>query len=118
MKSRGEFHSALKMFAMEIGVPLSLTLDTSGEKNSAKVTKMCHGVGTTQKILEESTQHAKLSERYAGLTKTSIRKYMRELDAPMVLWDLFAERRMCINNLTARPLFQLQVQNPHLSSTR
>ena len=30
MKSRGELHLALKMFAKEIGVPLSLILDPSG----------------------------------------------------------------------------------------
>ena len=52
MKSRGEFHLALKMFAKEIGVPLSLILDPSGEQTSAKVTKMCHKMGTTLKILE------------------------------------------------------------------
>ena len=68
MKSRGEFHLALKMFAKEIGVPLSLILDPSGEQNSAKVTKMCHEIGTTMNILEESTHHANLAERYVGLT--------------------------------------------------
>ena len=116
MKSRGEFHLALKMFAKEIGVPISLILDPSGEQNSAKVTKMCHEMGTTLKILEESTQHANLAERYFGLTKTLIQKYLIESDAPMVLWDLYAERHMRINNLTARPLFQTQGQNPHLAN--
>ena len=51
MKSRGEFHLDLKMFAKEIGVPLYQILDPSGEKNSAKVTKMCHKMVTTLKIL-------------------------------------------------------------------
>ena len=32
----------------------------------------------------------------------------------MVLWDFCAELRMRIKNLTARTLFQLQGQNPHL----
>ena len=52
MKYRGELHSALKMFAEDIGVPPSLFLDPSGEQNSDKVTKMCHKMGTTLKILE------------------------------------------------------------------
>ena len=52
MKSRGEFHLALNMFAKDIGVPLSLILYPSGEKTSDKVTKMCHKMGTTLKILE------------------------------------------------------------------
>ena len=55
MKSRGEFYLALKMFAKEIGVPLYLIIDPSGEQTSAKVTKMCHEIGTTLKILREST---------------------------------------------------------------
>ena len=39
MKSRGDLHLALKMFAKDIGVPLSLILDPSGEQASAKVIK-------------------------------------------------------------------------------
>ena len=103
IKSRGEFHLALKMFAKEIAVALSLILDPSCEQTSAKVTKMCYDMGTTLQILEESTQHSNLAERYVGLTKTSIRKDLRESDAPMVLWDFCAERRMRINNFTDWP---------------
>ena len=73
-------------------------------------------MGTTLKIFEESTQHANLAEIYFGLTKTSIRKDMRKLDAPIVLWYFYAECRMRINNLTASPLFHLQGQNPHLAT--
>ena len=71
---------------------------------------------TTQKILEEYTQHANLAERCVGLTKTSIQKDLRKLDAPMVLWDFYAERQMRISNLTTRPLFHLQGQNLHLAT--
>ena len=52
MISKGVFHSAIKMFSKEIGVPLSLILDPSGEQTSAKVTKLCHEMGTTLNILE------------------------------------------------------------------
>ena len=52
MKSRVEFHLDLKIWVKEIGVPLSLILDPSGEQTYAKVTKMCHKMGTTLKILE------------------------------------------------------------------
>ena len=58
IKFRGKFHLAFKMFAKDIGVPLYLILDPSGEKTSAKVTKLCHMISTTMKILEEYTQHA------------------------------------------------------------
>ena len=116
MKSREDLHLALKMFAKDIGVPLYLILDPSGEKTSAKVTKICHEMGTTLKIHEESIQYLNLSERYIGLNKTSIWKDLRKSDAPMVLCNFCAERRMCINSLTARPLFQLQGQNPYLAN--
>ena len=116
MKSRGEFHLDLKMFAKEIGVPLSLILDPSGDQTSTKVNKMCHDMGTTLKILEESTQHANLTERYVVLTKTLIQNDPRKSYAPMVLWNFCAERRMRINDLTDRPLFRLQGQNTHLAT--
>ena len=77
---------------------------------------MCHNRGTTLKILEEFTHHSNLAERYVGLTKTSILKDLRKLDAPMVLWDFCAERRMRIKNLNDWPLLQLQGQNPHLDT--
>ena len=73
-------------------------------------------MGTTLKILEESTHNANLDEIFVGLTETSIQKDLRKLDEPMVLWDFCAELRMCINNLTAWLLFHLQGQNPHLST--
>ena len=72
MESREEIHLTLKMFANEIGVTLYLILDSSGEQNSDKVTKMCHKMGTTLKILKTFIQYANLSERCVGLTKTSI----------------------------------------------
>ena len=61
MKYRWEFHSALMMFAKKIGVPISLILDSSGEQTYAKVRKMCHEMGTTLKILEESTHHVNVA---------------------------------------------------------
>ena len=73
-------------------------------------------MGTTLKILEESTHNANLDEIYVGLTKTSIRKYLRESDAPMVFWDFCAERQMRIKKLTAWPLLQLQGKNLHLAT--
>ena len=73
-------------------------------------------MGTTLKILEESTQHANLTERYVVLTKTLIQNDPRKSYAPMVLWNFCAERRMRINDLTDRPLFRLQGQNTHLAT--
>ena len=56
MKSKGEFPSALKLFCKEIGVPITLVLDPSGEQRSKEVRTFCNKVGTTLRVLEESTQ--------------------------------------------------------------
>ena len=116
MESREEIHLTLKMFANEIGVTLYLILDSSGEQNSDKVTKMCHKMGTTLNKPKESTQNANLDERYVGITSTLIRKDLRKSDVPVVFWDLCAEFWIRINNLTACPLFHIQGQIPHLDT--
>ena len=72
MKSKGEFPSALKMFAQEVGVLVALILDPSGEQTSNKVRKCCQEIGTTLWRLEEHTQWANLAELYIGLTKEAI----------------------------------------------
>ena len=67
-------------------------------------------------MLEEHTQWANLAELYIGITKEAVRKDMRESDSPLFLWDYCAERRSRINNLNARNMFQLQVQNPTMAT--
>ena len=56
MKTKGEFCSALAMFAKEIGVPNALIMDPSGEQTSKKAKKLCHDIGTTPRVLKDSTQ--------------------------------------------------------------
>jgi len=62
------------MFWKEIGVPYGLVVDPSGEQTSKEVKKFCHQVGTSLRILEESTQWANRTDLYIGLLKKSIRK--------------------------------------------
>ena len=56
MKSKGEFTDALHMFAKEIGVPLAIICDPSGEQTSAKSKKLVQQIGTTLRLLEEGTR--------------------------------------------------------------
>ena len=112
MKSKGEFYDALHMFCKEIGVPTSLVVDPSGEQTSKKVKKFCNQVGTTLRILEESTQWANRAELYIGLFKEAIRKDLAEANSPLKFWDYCAERRAKIHNLTPKDLFQLNGQTP------
>ena len=92
MKSKDDFKNALHHFCKEVGVPVSLVVEPSGEQNSKGVQKFCHQVVvTTLKILEESTQWANHAEFCIGLFKESIRKDISKTDCPMKLWDYCAE---------------------------
>ena len=71
MKSKGDFINDLRMFCKEIGVPLSLVVDPSGEQTSNEVKHFCHQVGTTLRILEAETQWADRAELYIGQFKES-----------------------------------------------
>ena len=112
MKSKSDFLASLKQFCKDIGVPESLLLDPSGEQTSNKVKSYCHKVGTTLRILEESTQWANRAELYIGLFKESIRRDLSQTNCPLTLWDYCAERRALIHNVTPRDLFQLNGNNP------
>ena len=112
MKSKGDFHHALKQFCKDVGVPQKLVCDPSGEQTSRKVKDFCHQVGTTLRVLEESTQWANRAELYVGLFKESVRQDLRRSNAPMVLWDYCAERRCLIHNVLPKSLFQLNGKNP------
>ena len=112
MQSKGNFPDALKLFCKEVGVPEKLVVDPSGEQTSRKVKKFCNQVGTTLRILEESTQWANRAELYVGLFKESIKKDIRKTNCPLRFWDYCAERRARIHNVTPRDLFQLNGNNP------
>lgn len=112
MKSKGDFIHALKLFCKEIGVPLSVVVDPSGEQTSSLVKHFCHQVGTTLRILEAATQWADRAELYVGMFKEATRKDLRVSNCPMVLWDYCIERRARIHNVAPRDLFQLNGNNP------
>jgi hypothetical protein len=112
MESKRQFKDALHRFCKDVGVPATLLVDPSGEQTSKKVRKFCHQVGTTLKVLEESTQWANRAELYIGLFKESIRQDLSKTNSPMKLWDYCAERRTRIHNVTPRDLFQLNGNTP------
>ena len=107
----------LKQFTKEIGALEAIICDGSGEQTAIEVKKYCGDIGTTLRILEEGTPWSKKYELYIGLIKESVRKYMKETDSPLFLWDYCAERRSRINNLTAKKLFQLHGSTPHTALT-
>ena len=112
MKSKADYPQALHLFLKEVGVPHTLLVDPSGEQTSKEAKKLCNQVGTTLKVLEESTQWANRAELYIGLLKSSILKDLSHTHAPMKLWDYCAERRVRIHNVIPRDLFQLNGNTP------
>ena len=116
MTKRSSFKDSLKLFCKEIGVPETLVLDPSGEARNKDVKLFCHKIGTTLKLLQESTQWANRAELYIGLFKEAVRQDLRESNAPLVLWDYCMERRAKIHNLTPKSLFQLNSLNPHTAT--
>ena len=116
MKSAKDFPQALKLFCKEVGVPRALVVDPHKSNKSEKVRSFCHKIGSTLRVLEENTQHVDRAELYIGLLKEAVRKDMRETHSPLRLWCHCAERRAQIFNLTAKNIFQLEGQNPHLAT--
>ena len=112
MRSKSQYPDVLKLFCKEVGVPETLVVDPSGEQTSHKARQFCHKVGTTLRILEESTQWANRAELYIGLFKESIRNDISRTHCPMKFWDYCAERRARIHNVIPRDLFQLDGNNP------
>ena len=117
MKKRSEFQLALKAFAKEIGVPLSLVMDPSGEQTSNEVQRFAQECSLKLKILEESTQFANLAERYIGILKSAVRDEMHHTDCPIVLWDYCVEFKVSVHNVTAKGSLHLDNVNPHMVTT-
>ena len=64
-------------------------------------------------MLEEGTPWANKAELYIGIIKEAVRKDMKESNCPLPLWDYCVERRVRINNMTAKDRFNLHGSNAH-----
>ena len=116
MKSTSEFLSAVNLFCKEVGAPNAFIVDPHSSQKSDQVKQFLNKVGTSLRILEESTQHADRAKLYLGLLKRGVSMDMKESNSPMRLWCYAAERRASIMALTANNRFQLQGQNPHMAT--
>ena len=117
MKKRADVLLAVKKFMKEVGVPDAIICDGAGEHTSNDMRQLCNDAGTTLRILERGTPWANKAELYIGIIKEAVRKDMRESNSPMPLWDYCMERRVKINNFTAKPRFNLEGVNAHTQLT-
>ena len=83
---------------------------------SQEVRKLCNNIRTTLWALEKGTPWSNKAELYIGLLKEAICKDMRESNSLMSLWDYCMERRVRINNLTAKDNFKLHGTMPHTAT--
>ena len=58
MTKESDYPKALKMFAKDVGAPDVLVADPHPSNKSKDVKAFCNQIGTTLRILEESTQWA------------------------------------------------------------
>ena len=89
-------------------------MDPEGTQRSEGLLKAANDMNLPLKFLERRTQWANLAELYIGLLKEAVRKDMKDSDSPLKFWDYCAERRVLINNLTSKDLFQLNGSNANM----
>ena len=105
MKSVRKFPKALKLFAKEVGAPVSIIADSHKCHKPKEVKQFYIKISTTLRILECGTQWENMVELYVGMFKESARKDMSDEDSPMVFWDYCAERRSSITNINSKYIF-------------
>ena len=98
-------------------MPDALICDAAGEQTSKDLRKFCSEIGTTLRVLEEGTPWANKAELYIGIVKAAVQKDMKESNCPLLFWDYCVERRVRINNLTAKDRFNLHGLNAYTTLT-
>ena len=113
MELKSEFKDTLHSFYKEVGLPIALVVNPSGNQTNKAVRKFCNQAKAALRILEESTQCVNRAELYTGFLKKAIRKDFLNSNCPMILWNYYAQRRALTHNLTPRYLFQAEKQSPY-----
>ena len=87
LKNKSDFKDALHLFCKEVGVPITLVVDPSGEQTSKSVRKFCNQVGTTLRILQENNQWANRAELYIVFLREDVRKDLNRSNSALFLWN-------------------------------
>ena len=91
MWSKGYFTHKFNLFCKEIGNPTSLVVNPPGGKTSKQVKKFCSQIGTSLRLLEDSTQWENWNELYIGIFKEAIYKDIRSTNFSMSIWEYCAK---------------------------
>ena len=113
LQSKAQVKQAIRLFCKEIGVPSVFIGDQAGEQTSNDVRQYIKSVGSSLCLLEEGTPWANIAELIIGHLKAAVRKDLVISNCPICLLDYCLERRVRINNLTAKGLFTLKGETPY-----
>lgn len=95
---------------------MALVVDPSGKQTLQEVKQFARECLMNLDILGKKSAGTNLTENYIGLINQAFQKDLVKSDTALVLLDYCVERRVQINNLTVRNLFQLDGTNPHLTN--
>ena len=101
----------------KIGALDAIISDASKAQTNDAVRRFCTNIGTSLRVLEVGTPWANKEELYIGIIKEATRKDMKESGAPIFFWDYCLERRVQINNPTAKKNFKLHGTTPFTTLT-
>ena len=113
LRSKSQVKQAIRLFCKEVRISSAFIGDQSGEQISHEVQQYIKNVGSTLRLLEEGNHWANWTELMIGHLKAAVRKDLMESNCPLCLWDYDIERRVRINNLTAKNLFALKGETPY-----
>ena len=117
MKSEAEIHLSVKSMFKDVGVPKKLIADGAKAQISGKSRDICNMSGCKVVELEKSTPFANRAERYIQILKNGCKTDMVRADSPMILWDYCIERRVLIENASAKDNYLLKGSVPHSMMT-
>ena len=113
LRSKAQVKQTIRLFCKEVGAPSAFIGDQSGEQISHDVQQYIKNVGSALRLLEEETPWANRAELMIGYLKAAVRKDLMKSNCPLYLWDYCIERRVRINNLTAKNLIALKGETPY-----
>ena len=117
MKAESELHHSVKAMFKEVGVPQKLIADGAKAQIYGKAKMICDQSGCKVIELEKNTPFANRAERYIQILKNGSKADMVRADSPMVFWDYCLERRVLIENSSAKDNYLLKGAVPHSMMT-
>ena len=112
MKTKSDAIYAFKTFCKDVGIPITVVCDPSGEQTSNNMKVFITHVGSRLKPLEQGTQWCNRAELVIGKIKASVRKTMKRTYCPLRFWDYCLEWQARVSNMTPKDLFQLRGETP------